>query len=224
MYQSVFNYKKEFQLYNKLLKKYKCKKILELGCGSGNLASFFLKAGYNYTGLDLFKEMIKIAKKAEPKAKFVQGDMRNISLKGRFDAILITGRSFTYLTTNDDIMNALESIHKTLKKNGTLIFDNFNAEAIFKDFKKPIVQYASFKGTRYKRITKKKINLKTGWAWDLDETYYINKNGKTKIIKDTDTLRAFTLDELKLFLKLNNFEVLRNSKQDFAILTFAKKK
>ena len=50
MYQSIFDYKKEFQLYNRLLKKYKCKNILEIGCGSGNLAPFFLKAGYNYVG------------------------------------------------------------------------------------------------------------------------------------------------------------------------------
>jgi len=69
--------------------------------------------------------MIKIAKKVEPKAKFVQGDMRNIKLKDKFDAILITGRSFTYLTTNDDVMKTLKSIHKRLKKNGFLIFDNF---------------------------------------------------------------------------------------------------
>lgn len=223
MYQSIFDYKKEFQFYNRLLKKYKCKKILEIGCGSGNLAPFFLKAGYNYVGLDLFKEMIKIAKEVEPKARFIQGDMRKLKLKDKFDAILIAGRSFTYLTTNEDVMNALKSINKTLKKNGVLIFNNFNAEVIFQDFKKPIIQYAKCKDTKYKRITKKKINLKTGWIWDLYETYYVTKNGKTKILKDTDTLRAFTLDELKLFLKLNDFKVLSNKKKDFAIESIATK-
>src|SRR3989338_679461 len=86
MYQSIFDYKKEFQFYNKLLKKYKCKKILEIGCGTGNLAAFFLKSSYSYLGLDLSNEMLKIAREVEPKAKFVQGDMRNIKIKYRFDA------------------------------------------------------------------------------------------------------------------------------------------
>jgi len=38
------------------------KKLLEIGCGTGNLAPFFLKEGYNYTGLDSFNEMLMIAR------------------------------------------------------------------------------------------------------------------------------------------------------------------
>ena len=57
-------------------------------------------------------------------------------LKDRFDAILITVRSFTYLTTNDDVTDTLKSINKILKKNGVLIFDNFNAEKIIEMKKK----------------------------------------------------------------------------------------
>ncbi len=115
MYQSIFNYKKEYKFYDKLLKKYKCKKILEIGCGSGNLAPFFLKGGYDYIGLDISNDMIKIAKEVEPKAIFITGDMRNLMLNKKFDSILITGRSFTYLVQNREIMKTLQSAHKCLK-------------------------------------------------------------------------------------------------------------
>ncbi len=224
MYQELFDYKKEFMYYDKLLKKYKCKKILEMGCGSGNLAPFFLKEGYDYVGLDLFKEMIKIAKKVEPKAKFLQGDMRNLKLYEKFDAVLITGRSFTYLTTNDDVMNTLKSIYRVLNKKGILIFDNFNAEKIIGMRKKKFTQKVKFKGKEYKRVSVKSPNLKTGWTENWDATYYITEKGKTKIIKDKSIVRAFTLDELALFLKLNNFEVLSNKKNDFAIETVARRR
>ena len=223
MYQSIFDYKKEFQFYNKLLKKYKCKKILEIGCGSGNLAPFFLKVGYDYIGLDLFKEMIKIAKEVEPKAKFVQGDMRNLKLKDKFDAILITGRSFTYMTTNEDVMSALKSINKHLKKKGFLIFDNFDAEIIFGNFKRNFVQTAKYKGKEYKRVSKNNWNMKTGWTWDWNATYHIKEYGKTKIIEDKSVLRAFTEDELKLFLNINKFDTLRVIKQESAITIIAKR-
>ena len=46
MYLSLFDYEKEFNFYDNYLKKYKCKSILELGCGNGNLASYFLKSNY----------------------------------------------------------------------------------------------------------------------------------------------------------------------------------
>src|SRR3989338_6818460 len=111
MYQTIFDYKREFKFYDRILRKYKAKKILEIGCGTGNLARFFLKNGYDYTGLDFSKEMLKIAEEDESKASFIQGDMRNIKLKIKFDAILITGRSFTYMTTNKDIINTLKSIY-----------------------------------------------------------------------------------------------------------------
>ena len=222
MYQSIFDYKKEFQFYNKLLKKYKCKKILEIGCGSGNLAPFFLKSKYNYTGLDLFNEMLKIAREVEPKAKFIQGDMRNLKVNDKFDAIIITGRSFTYLIKNEDVIKTLKSTFRNLKKNGILIFDNFDANKIFSKFKKHFVQTAKYKNRAYKRVSKSSWNLKTGWTWNWNATYYIKENGKTKIIKDKSILRAFNEDELKLFLKINKFKVLDVLKDDASITIIAK--
>ena len=224
MYQSIFNYKKEFNFYNKILKKYKSKKILEIGCGSGNLAKFFLKAGYNYTGIDLSKEMLKIAKELEPTAKFMHGDMRDLKLKNNFDAILITGRSFTYMTTNEEVIQTFKSIHKILRNNGILVFDNFNAKSIFGNFRKQFIQFARYKNRKYKRVSETSFNLKTGWTWNWYETYYITENGKTKIIKDNDVLRAFTEDELSIFLKICNFGVLEFKNLDkFVFVTIARK-
>ena len=134
MYQAIFNYEKEFQLYHRYLSKLKCKKILEIGSGSGNLAKYFINNKYDYTGLDNSKEMIKLAKEFVPEGKFILGDMRNIRLEEKFEAVVVTGRTFTHMTTNHDVMFALYSIHETLQKDGWLLFDNFNAEEIFTNF------------------------------------------------------------------------------------------
>ena len=223
MYQSIFDYKKEYRFYSRLLKKYKCKKILEIGCGSGNIAKFFLKENFDYIGMDKSTKMLNIAKETEPKAKFVNGDMRKIKLRKKFDAVIITGRSFTYMTENDDVMKALSSVNKILVKNGILIFDNFDAQEIFTKFNKRIVTNAKYHDKKYKRIIKTSFNLESGWTWNLDETYFITEKGKTKIIKDKGTLRAFTEDELNLFLKLNKFKSLETIKNDFKITIVARK-
>ncbi len=223
MYQSVFDYKKEFKFYNNVLRKYNCKNVLEIGCGSGNLAGLFLKSGYSYTGLDLFDEMLNIARKAEPKAMFIQGDMRNLKMKKKYDAIIVTGRSFTYMTKNQDVMKALRSMNNVLAKNGILIFDNFNAEVIFGRFKKRFVQKAKYGGKEYRRVSENTWNMETGWTWNWDTKYYIKENGKIKTVFDKSVLRAFTEDELKLFLKISGFKVLKTIKQGTPITIIAGK-
>tara|TARA_Y100000310_G_scaffold317241_1_gene369897 strand:- start:10003 stop:10719 length:717 start_codon:yes stop_codon:yes gene_type:complete len=224
MYQNIFDYKKEFQFYNKILKKYKLKSILEIGCGSGNLAPYFLKKGYDYTGSDLFKEMLDIAKEVEPKAKFIQADMRDLRLRKKFDGVIISGRSFTYLTTNEDVQNTLRSIYRILNKGGILIFDNFNAEKMINLKKKKFEQKSEYNGRKYRRVSIKSPNLKEGWTENWEATYYIEEKGrKTRAIKDKSTLRSFTKDELKLFLRLHNFKIERLIDQDFAFTIIAKK-
>ncbi|MHA1728934.1 MAG: class I SAM-dependent DNA methyltransferase [Promethearchaeota archaeon] len=223
MYQSIFNYEDEFRIYDEIMKQKKSKKILEIGCGSGNLAQYFLNAGYKYLGLDISEEMLVIAKEVAPDADFIRGDMRNLQIKDKFDAVIITGRCFTYMVENEDVINALKSIHGILKPSGYLIFDNFNAESIFEDFKENMVFSTEYKGKKYKRVSKNSINMQSGWTWNWNATYYITESGKTKQVEDTSILRAFTEDELRLYLKINEFEVEKAIKKDFAILIVAKK-
>src|SRR3989344_3305748 len=76
---------KEYQIFKKLLKG---KKILDVGCGTGHEASYFLKDEFDYFGIDLSPAMLKEAKKAFPKAKFrVMNMMRLHFPKKTFDGI-----------------------------------------------------------------------------------------------------------------------------------------
>jgi ubiquinone/menaquinone biosynthesis C-methylase UbiE len=224
MYQNIFDYKEEFKFYDAILKEYKCQKILELGCGSGNLARYFLQSGYDYTGVDLYDSMLEIAAKVEPAARFIQGDMRHLSFENEFDAVVIAGRSYTYMTKNDDVDKALKTIYKALKENGKLIFDNFDAEKIFGNFnREEIIFETDFENKKYKRVSKNSMNLETGWTWNWQATYYIMENNKIKTVRDNSILRAFTEDELRLFLKINQFEVIKVTKEYSAIKMVTKK-
>ena len=224
MYQSLFDYKKEFIFYEKYLKKYNCKSVLDLGCGNGNLAPYFLDSNYNYTGLDLYAEMLEIARKNNPDAHFIQGDIRNLQLSEKFDAVIIPGRSFCYMTTNDDVMQALQSIHNTLKNNGILIFDNFRAQIIFAAVSKKFENTVEYNNRKYTRISINSPNLQTGWTWNWHATYHIEEKGKaTKTIVDESILRSFTIDELKLFCQLNKFDIIEIIEDNSSFTTIARK-
>jgi SAM-dependent methyltransferase len=207
MYQSVFNYDEEFHFYDTLLKKHHCKTILEIGCGSGMLARRFLQHGYDYLGMDLYEEMLAIARKETKSEKFVRCDMRNLSYNQQFDAVLITGRSLAYVIENKEIMDTFQGIYQSLKTNGMLVFGIFEANGIFDNFQ-DFEQNIQLKNKRIRRISRLKLNLETGWTYDWHARYIIEQADMISEYEDLTTLRAFTRDEILLFLKLTHFKII----------------
>ena len=204
MYQHIFDYEKEFHFYDTLLKKNSCNKILEIGCGSGMLARRFLKTGYDYLGLDLYSEMLDIARAEIKSERFIQCDMRNLSFNQQFDAVLITGRSIAYVEDNQGIIDTLTGVHKSLKDGGLFVFGVFEANGIFDNFN-DFEQNIEHNNKKLRRISKLKMNLKTGWTYDWYAKYIIEQDTGTLEVDDVTTLRAFTKDEISLFLKLTGF-------------------
>lgn len=202
LFSSINDYEKEVDFYDKILKKYNCKTILEVGCGCGHRGQYFIKKGYDYTGLDISKGMLKIAKKKYPKIKFLKGDIMNIKIKRKFDAILFLGKGSVYLNENKDVINALQSIKKIIKK-GLVIIDVFDANKIIPHFKSHISWSKKMGNKTIIRKSKNVLDLETGWTWMRNVSYIVkDKNKKTKVYKDGAILRAFTRDELKIFYAL----------------------
>jgi SAM-dependent methyltransferase len=209
-------------LCHSILKKHGSKSVLEVGCRAGNLAKYFLDAGYDYTGMDVAKPMLQIANRESPEARFLQGDMCRFSFPRKFDAVLIGGRSFTYMTTNEKVRSALQCIRRVLKPRGILVFDNFDAEGIFRDLRKPLRDVVRIGTKTITRTSERSINLKTGWTWNWDAVYMIRDRRMKKTFYDHSVLRAFTRDELRLFLTLAGFSALRLNRGQGTIFTVAR--
>ena len=222
MYQSIFDYRAEFRQCDSILKRYGSRRVLEMGCGAGNLAKFFQAAQYDYTGVDIAQPMIDIARRENPGTKFVCGDMRRFSFAKKFDAVLIGGRSFTYMTTNDDVRRALQCIRRVLPKQGILVFDNFEAEGIFKALPRRISEKYDSGDKTIARQSKTWVNLTTGWTWNWDAVYAVKESGRKQTFTDHSVLRAFTRDELHLFLILAGFTPLLFRRKGATILTVAR--
>ena len=223
MYQHVFDYDKEFNFYDSILKTNKCQKILEIGCGSGMLARRFLGNGYDYLGLDLFNEMLDIARRELMSDRFIQSDMRNLPCDQQFDAILITGRSLAYVTENKGILDTLEGVNKSLKENGLFVFGIFEASQIFDNFD-DFEQNIEHNNKKIRRISHLEKNLATGWTYDWFAKYIIEQDHKISEYDDLTTLRAFTRDEIALFMKLTDFDVAEVIDEGKAFTIVARKK
>lgn len=95
--------------------------ILDLGCGMGEpLAQFFIERGYQVTGIDASREMIKLCQRRFPGQHFFIADMRYIELHEQFDAI-IAWDSFFHLPPDDQ--RAMFGIFEShVKPQGILMF------------------------------------------------------------------------------------------------------
>ena len=223
MYQHVFDYDKEYSFYDKILKRNNCHSILEVGCGSGMLARRFLKNGYKYLGVDLFNEMLNIARNEINVDAFIQSDMRNLSFDQKFDSILITGRSLAYVTENKGIIDTFRGIRSLLEDKGVFVFGVFEANGIFDNFGN-FEQDIQHNNKRIRRISTLKKNLDTGWTYDWYAKYIIEENGNVSEYDDLTTLRAFTKDEISLFMKLTDFKVKEFIEEEKAMTIIAEKK
>lgn len=63
--------------------------ILDIGCGTGDLL-YFLPDSVKYTGIDIYKPALRIAKEKYPRANFRYGNILNIKLS-KFDYVFCSG-------------------------------------------------------------------------------------------------------------------------------------
>lgn len=211
MYQTFIDYHEEFLFYNSIKTKYGKNHVLELGCGSGNLAKHFIESAVDYIGLDLSEDMISLSSRKNPKGRFIQGDITDFILDKKVDLTLITGRTTSYLLTNDAVNKALTSIANNLVKNGILCFDFIDASRFFKEIKggKEIVHFANFNDKQYFRQSFMKETTQNNFMFQWDALYYEKTNDtKTLITKDSSIVRAFTKEEWDLLLYLNGFKLI----------------
>jgi SAM-dependent methyltransferase len=211
MYQTFVNYDEEHDFYNQIIVKNNSKSILEIGSGTGNLAKRFIAHQANYQGLDYSPSMIAIAQKRNPNGTFIQGDMRNFKLENPVDSLLITGRSTSYLITNEDINHTFTSVHKNLTNNGLFVFDFIDANRFIPYFieNKNVLHEAQYEGVHYLRennwFTQKSENFMMEWKADY---FKIEKGAREFLALDHSIVRIFTLNEMQLFLYLNGFEIV----------------
>lgn len=95
--------------------------ILDVGCGSGYpIASYLIKHGFQVTGLDGSKELLKIAQKNCPSMELILGDIRLVTLVKQYEAIIEWWCLFHVPKQDHALMIA--RFAQWLKKDGILEF------------------------------------------------------------------------------------------------------
>lgn len=109
-------------------------KILDLCCGTGQLARVLIKNGYQVTGLDASVEMLRFARINAPETHFILADARNFQLPPVFDAVLSTYDSLNHLMSLKDLKAAFRNVYRCLIPGGVFLFDLNTLKAYQKEW------------------------------------------------------------------------------------------
>lgn len=111
--------------------------VLDLGCGHGRIANRLAARGARVTGLDataLFLERARAdAAERRVDVEYVEGDMRSLPWRDRFDAALIWFTTFGYFD-DDGNRRVLDEARRALKSGGRLAIELHNAFALARSF------------------------------------------------------------------------------------------
>ena len=111
------------------------KTIVDLGCGTGNMAIPLARSGFKVFGIDLSAEMLSIARnkwdeplgrsgRDEPGTiRWLQQDMRDWELPEPVDTVVSFCDCLNYLTEPDDVVAAFRHTYAGLAKGGLFLFD-----------------------------------------------------------------------------------------------------
>ena len=203
------DYEKEVDFIENIFWKNKPKKILEVGCGTGNYTKILLKRGYEVTAIDISEDMLKIAR-GKCTCKFIEGDIRSVSINDKFDVCIAMFAVMGYITKNSDIIKALNNIHRHLKPNGILIFDVWNGLAVMRIL--PECRVKEVENDKMRIIRVAVPNLKSlDHICEVDyKLLIINKEDSTfHEINEKHIVRFYFPQEIKHYLEDAGFEVLK---------------
>jgi SAM-dependent methyltransferase len=167
--------------------------LLDLACGSGDHARRLARRGIDVLGVDIAPSLVthcqeKAAEEGLTIARFEQGDMRNLSYRGRFAATLLLSGSFGFF---DDATNkqVLARIVRGLKPGGQVLIDVFDpTKMVVRPVRRSWSQYGDGYG------------LRTTW-WEpetctyVSEFLFIDADGVLNTAAEPERIRVYSLPE-----------------------------
>ena len=196
-------YREETELFCKAIinnSKNRPQALLHLGCGAG-INDYTFKKHFKVTGVDISNEMLKIARKLNPEVEYIHGDMREIRLKVRFDAVAVPD-SIGYMTTERDLRRAINTAYRHLNTGGILLIvasmrDNFKENNFVYTGSKKDIKITVFENNC--------ITTKTSYEATL--VYLVRRKNKLEIYADKHTIGLFNLITWKKLLKEKGFSL-----------------
>lgn len=212
------NYAAECDLIEHLFQSYgdgALRSVLDLGCGTGNHAIPLAERGYEVVGVDRSTEMLSHARRkadaisGNNRVSFVEGDIRNVTLRRQFDAVLIMFAVLGYQLENGDVLSALRVARQHLRTGGLLLFDVWYGPAVLHQRPSQRVKVIPIPEGRILRVSSGELDIQRHTCTVHSEIWRLEGDRLTASTEESHSMRYFFPLELNLFLECSGFTPLR---------------
>lgn len=215
------DYVKEAAFVQRLIRKYSpgSRSMLELGCGTGRYAREFVRHGWNVLGVDLSKDMVRLANREitrlparqRARIRIKTGDVRRFRSNETFDVIVSLFHVVNYQTTNAALRGMFTSAHRALGSGGLFIFDFWNGPAVLNERPAFRIKRVEDKSVRVVRLAEPELDV-THNRVNVNYTLFVTrrKTGHITEIQETHSVRYLFLPEIQRFAETAGFRIIQS--------------
>lgn len=212
------DYKAEAEYVTNLIRRFhpSARSILELGSGTGIHAGLLTEKGFNVHGIERSPEMLvrsqTLAEKMKPEQGqliFSPGDIRDIRLNKRFDAVIALFHVISYQTTNEDVLSTLKTASHHLKPGGIFIFDVWYGPAVLTQHPEVRIKRMSDEKIEVTRLAEPVLHPNKNRV-DVNYHVFVRDRATNAVIelKETHAMRYFFKPEIEQFAALAEIQFL----------------
>jgi SAM-dependent methyltransferase len=214
------DYPKEVNFIQEILSTYapNARKLLELGCGTGKHATLLAEKGYQVHGVDRSFEMLQqantnlmqISPEIAPSLKFTHGDIQQVRLNQKFDAILALFHVVSYQIENKNLLATFATVKEHLNPGSIFVFDVWYGPAVLNN--KPTVKIKRVENEQIK-ITRiaEPVLFPNKNIVDVNYLFFIeDKQGSiSEQLNETHHMRYLFMSEIEFLAQKFDLRVIK---------------
>src|ERR1700738_3164870 len=190
--------------------------MLDLGCGSARHAVEFARAGFAVTGVDRSGDMIARAKdrirhlpgSIGSQVTLIEGDATNYTPTAKYEAVVSLFHVVSYQTSNDALAGIFRTARSALSVGGLFVFDFWHGSAVLTQQPAVRVKSVADSDVRVTRIAEPECQFNRNV---VNVRYTITaidqRNGGSKKMVETHSMRYLFLPEIEMLAAHHNFEL-----------------
>jgi SAM-dependent methyltransferase len=191
------------------------RRLLDLGCGTGEHAIELGRRGYSVIGVDVSPSMLDIARakvrqgspRASAQVEFVLGDIETAQLGMTFDAAIMMFAVLGYLNDTGKLTRTLRNVRQQLRPGGIFIADFWYGPAVLKSPPGDRVRVVEEEGHTIVRVTRAELNSLQQIATIHFSLLDFSEPGALRKSNETHLMRYFFAQELSLICELAGLQV-----------------
>jgi SAM-dependent methyltransferase len=184
--------------------------LMEMGCGTGGHALHLANRGYQVHGIDQSRSMLdqaiqrtgSLPSSPAGRVLFSLGDIREVRVGQRFDAVVALFHVISYLPTNHDLKAAFQTAQAHLNPGGIFLFDCWYGPAVLSHPPSVRIKRMQDDALVVVRIAEPCLQPNNNLVQVNYQLFITNRSsGHTEMLKESHCMRYLFKPEIEWLLK-----------------------